>query len=330
MLTIINDKNEIKKAQKLFEQTIQKTLKKSNIASIGYQGGNQQEIFYWSPELCLWAIFSTSSSNRFWNAFGILDKPELPKLNSIDVEINFPFSGLARSIAGVIAKDERGGLIIAHRGKIGGGRKGVGQKLFFDNYNGETEILQDGQNECKVALVGALSSSHFIGQIHNFVQEVKRIKLIPTMGKSDASTNAVKEIFSPEFCGDSTVKRNATEITRKCDHGFLVKNLEAFIKKQGLKTANDVKRDLYILDKNKTIVVLFEIKSDLSLDSIYSGIGQLLLNSINLSKKPKLVLVLPNTTSSSLKISLKKIGINYLSYRWEKDTPKFLNCSEIL
>lgn len=81
MLTIIDDRLEIEKAQAKFKKKILQALCRKEIASIGYQGENYEETFYWSPELRMWAVFG-KEPNRFWNVFGLLDKPKLPSSNS--------------------------------------------------------------------------------------------------------------------------------------------------------------------------------------------------------------------------------------------------------
>ena len=49
--------------------------------------------------------------------------------------------------------------------------------------------------------------------------------------------------------------------------------------------------------------------------SIYSGVGQLLINSAGLSSRPKLFLVLPNQSNiNKLKNILDKISIDVISY----------------
>lgn len=328
MLTILHDKVEIESAQDLFQQAILKELNKENVAIVGYPGGSKKETFYWSPNLLMWAVFGRGR-NRFWNIFGILDKPKLPGLNSIDVEINFPFKGIDRRISGVIAKDGGGNLFIAHRGTIGGGRKGIGKELFLNNYRGEWIDIKDKDNFASVAIIGSLDSSRFVQQILNFVQEVQRIKKLSKKVRKSISVK-IRKKFSPEFFGRKNFEMSTKIVSSKCDHGLIVNALAHVLEEKGLKIGNDLFRDLYIFDKLGNLSSIFEVKPDLSLWSIYPGIGQLLFNSIEFSSKIKLILVLPEKPNENILSKLKKIGILCLYYGWVKRKPYFPNLKDII
>ena len=233
MLTILYDESEIESAQDRFKQAILKELNKRKVAVVGYPGGSQKETFYWSPDLLMWAIFGRGP-NRFWNTFGILDKPELPALNSIDVEINFPFKGINRMISGVIAKDEGGNLFIAHRGTIGGGRKGIGKELFLNNYRGEWIDIKDKDSFVSVALIGSLDSPRFVQQILNFVQEVQRIKKLSKKEIRDSISIKIRKKFSPEFFGKKNSEISTRLVSSQCDHGLIVNSLVSLLKEKRL------------------------------------------------------------------------------------------------
>lgn len=97
-----------------------------------------------------------------------------PRQNSmlpIVCEINPPLEGLDKRVQGAFACDN-GHIWLLHRGKIGGGKPGIGRKLFFENYLGEVrEISND-----RFAIIGDINSPDFIERVKNFVQEVERIK----------------------------------------------------------------------------------------------------------------------------------------------------------
>lgn len=331
MLTVLYEESEIKSAQDRFKHAILKELNKRSISVVGYPGGSQKETFYWSPNLLVWAIFDRGP-NRFWNTFGILDKPELPALNSIDVEINFPFRGINRRISGVIAKDEGENLFIAHRGTIGGGRKGIGKKLFLDNYRGKWIDIKDKDGFASVALIGSLDSPRFVQQILNFVGEVKRIKKLCGKRKRirDSIYKEIRREFTPEFFGKKNIDISSRAISSQCDHGIIVNSLALILEEEGLEIGNDLYKDLYVLDKQGALSYVFEVKSDLSLGNIYSGIGQLLFNSVELSNKIKLILVLPEKPDENILSKLKKIGIHCLYYKWVNQNPYFSNLKDII
>lgn len=329
MLTVLYEESEIKSAQDQFKKAILEELNKRGFAAVGYQGESHKETFYWSSDLLMWGIFQ-KTSNRYWNAFGLLDKPRLPKLNSIGVEINFPFKGIKRNVSGIIAKDENGNLFIAHRGRIGGGRKGIGKTLFLNNYRGKWVDVKDKNKIDSVALIGMLDSPRFIQQILNFVQEVKRIKKLSEKEIRDSISKKIRKKFSPEFFGKKNSEMSTRLVSSECDHGLIVNSLASVLKEKKLEIGNDLFRDLYVFDKSGKISSVFEVKPDLSLGSIYSGIGQLLLNSIEFSNKIKLILVLPEKPDENILSRLKKIGIHCLYYKWVNQKPYFSNLKDII
>ena len=67
-------------------------------------------------------------------------------------------------------------LYLLHRGRIGGGKRGVGKAVFEDKYRGKWEAVEDGDRISKLALISSFSSSRFAEHISNFVHEVERIK----------------------------------------------------------------------------------------------------------------------------------------------------------
>ncbi|MGO8735591.1 MAG: hypothetical protein ACLQVM_22660 [Terriglobia bacterium] len=106
--------------------------------------------------------------NRYWNAFGI----GLRASNSICCEINFPIEGKNEQIAGALAKDEQGAVWVLHRGKIGGGKKGVSKALFEKHYKGPWSNAEGDP----FAVVGTLGQEDFVKHVSDFVKLVDEIK----------------------------------------------------------------------------------------------------------------------------------------------------------
>ncbi|MCJ7631014.1 hypothetical protein MUP77_01240 [Candidatus Bathyarchaeota archaeon] len=148
---------------------------------LGYQGGNVDCIINWSEDLGLWFHsrklegtfnFERIAISRYWNAFGLSEVvPRQDSMLPIVCEINPPLEGLDKRTQGVFARDD-GRIWLLYRGKIGGGRPGIGRRLFFENYLGEVEDIA-GE---RFAIVGDICSSDFVECIRNLVREVERIK----------------------------------------------------------------------------------------------------------------------------------------------------------
>ena len=316
MLRIIEDGSEIRQCQGNFEQAFKKLWDKKVYGFAGHMGKtsyDERDRFNWSTELGMWGIFEKIEGSRYWNAFG-LEEPKEGALRSILTEINFPLKGVDRRIAGVFAKDESGRIFICHSGKIGGGRPGIGKKLFKDNYRGKKVMVSDGEEEEEFALIGGINSPRLPYQVRAFVLEVDRLKKIGR-GEIKRIEPKKKSEFTPEFSGKRRFKLNK-EVVSDSDHGYIVGELARLLENKDMAIGNDRNRDLYILNKEGNIQTLFEVKTDIESGSLYSGVGQLLLNSFLLEKRPGLILVIPEQLPPDIEEGLRSIGIKCLNYRF--------------
>lgn len=174
MYTTISDKRTIRESQKKMERILLTDTDREIDCFVGHKGESVSASISWSSELGIWMHFR-EISNRFWNLFGI-DEPFEGENLSIICEINFPYQGINRRIAGAFAEDENRDLHIVHRGLIGGGREGIGKSLFMNEYRYNLIQLIDGDQINEVAYIGQLDDEDFASNIADFVKEVDRIK----------------------------------------------------------------------------------------------------------------------------------------------------------
>lgn len=322
MLKIIEDGSEIRRAQDRFKKALAPYWDEAFKGVVGHMGSSWKTTIHWSKELGIWAGFSTEH-NRYWNGFGA-GKPSGSSSNSIVAEINPPLRGIDRTIAGVFVKGNKGKIIICHRGDIRGGRPGVGKTLFINNYRNQFVIVEDGDRQTEVALIGELRSPRLGYQVKEFVSEVSRIKLLVKKPTVAVATSKPQGGFSPEFTGQKHATINK-QITFNCDHGIIVGALARALESQNLIVGNDRNRDLYILDRQGNILTLFEVKTDIGTGSLYSGVGQLLINNLQEEKRPRLILVIRYRLPSKMEEGLKSIGVECLGYSLEKKGVRFNN-----
>ena len=178
---ILTNRQEIENAQREFVTRLEKSCDRKIQVRLGYQGGNVNCVINWSKNLGLWFHsrklegtfnFERIAISRYWNAFGLSEV--VPKQNSmlpIVCEINPPLEGLEKRVQGAFARDN-GRIWLLHRGKIGGGRPGIGRRLFFENYLKEIKDIAGD----RFAIIGDIRSSDFVECVRSFVQEVERIK----------------------------------------------------------------------------------------------------------------------------------------------------------
>jgi hypothetical protein len=281
----------------------------------------------WAADLGIWYAPAVISGSRYWNAFGTKD----PQGSSVPItcEVNLPLHGIDRRIGGAAASDEQGRTILVHRGRIGGGREGIGAELFWSHYEGKRLTVWDGDRDTDVAAVAELGSPRFVRQIQFFVHEVERIKTLVSDGQQGEissrsggsrtekpGTFEIKDL-GDEFAGTKTYAVSRT-VSAVCDHGPIVKKLRELLCDAGHSTGKDTFRDLYVHRKQK-VTSLFEVKPSTDRQSIYSAVGQLLLHSADLTPRPRLFFVAPDDLSDPLRTTLRRIGIEVLGFRWESD-----------
>jgi hypothetical protein len=261
MLDVIEDKNGIDNAQAFIERNLSKVADRTEKIWVGYQGGNHQLTASWNKKTGIWWINSTADGNRYWNAFGV-GEPHwgTNQSHNITCEINPPFEGINRTMAGVYAADSTGKLYLLHRGKIGGGKPGNSKTKFEKEYRGNWIYAQDGDKLNKFALIACFESPRFIQQVADFVYQVEAIK----NGQQAKGTNVLatylqKQTFSPEFEGRKSYNISQ-EVEAACDHGIVTNSLADTLKRQGVTVGSNHQIDLYTMTNN-SLTALFEVKT---------------------------------------------------------------------
>jgi len=176
MLTLLVEKSQISSAQKLLQGKLFVQLpQREGKYIIGYQGGNI-EVSDLHADHRIWFL-SSKSGARYWNAFGLADRLNISTSNSITVEINSPFSGENGKVAGLFARGDDGSVYLLHRGKIGGGRAGVGKQAFLDwSKFALTSVQLPSGGSFDAILIGKLDSQSLSSDIARFVYAVADFK----------------------------------------------------------------------------------------------------------------------------------------------------------
>ena len=326
MIQIINDPVHIGKLQKQFSINLNKVLSTSVNCWIGHPGGNFQGNVRHSSEQNIW-VAHLKVKNRYWNGFGI-GKPIEGKNNSLVGEINFPDFGINRQIAGAFGIDENNKILVLHRGKIGGGSPGVGKNLFIDNFKGNFVHAIEGSRETKFCFVAELDSPLFVKQVSTFIHEINNIKKLRKYGTDYDFAEFINYVYTDETSGISVSENNEPKITNRT-HGIIVNALANEVRLHGFGVGNDRNRDLFAYKKGK-IITLFEVKTSVSTQCLYSAVGQLLIYTIPIKDKHKLVAVFPHKLKLAVEEQFKNLGIEILYYDWNDAEPIFLNLKQYL
>ncbi|HVO66947.1 MAG TPA: hypothetical protein VMT12_10725 [Syntrophales bacterium] len=323
MLRVLDDESAIKKYRRQFIKSFKPFINEKIAVNLGHPGATVKAKVSWSDSLGIWMLHEKISDSRYWHAFGA-GKPTGASHIPITCEINFPARGIDRRIGGAMAADRGGRVYVVHRGKIGGGKKGVGKSLFEDHYRGVWTTMEDGPVDTTVALIGILNSPRFVRQVTQFVRKIDTIKNLYSSPSSQLEITFDELCFREELIGASHAQ---PELDPRfvCDHGLIVKDLYDVLSRRGLKIGNNLEHDLLIANAKGDITIVFRVITDALPESIQSGAGQLLLASTDLQGRPRLILTIPEFIDEILKAKLKKLGIDVLVYEWQRDKAVFPN-----
>jgi endonuclease III len=178
---------------------------------VGFQGESHRKNVLWSDSLGIWMLAEVIEGSRYWNAFGI-ENPTRQSGVGITCEINFPLTGINRRVAGAVAEDTAGDLHILHRGRIGGGRAGIGAELFWAHFAGDRVVATDGDRETTFAVIGSAGSPKLASGLRFFVKEVDRIKGLE-VGSGELAVEEFKG--TPSEDSSENASREHTENLRR-------------------------------------------------------------------------------------------------------------------
>jgi hypothetical protein len=327
MLKVIEDQAAIKKLAHQFVKVFKPFIDEQIKVKLGHQGASSPAKVSWSKKLGIWTFSSKVQGIRYWNAFGF-GRPKPGDLVSIAAEINFPWEAIDRKTGGAFARDLRGNIFVIHRGKIGGGKKGVGKSLFEHNYRGVWSFMEDGDGLAQVAVVGVLNSARFAMQVAHFV---KKVELLKSAAFQSPQTEFIfsETTFREDLVGYLPFD-DEQEISTECDRDLIISSLASLLKRWKLKVGNDNNHELFLADPFKNqISHIFEILTDNKEKSVLAAAGKLLLQSAEEEGKPIPILILPEENINSYAPMLQKINISVIGFRLDEDRIIFPDLGKI-
>jgi len=327
MLEVIAEQKFIKKYAGQFNKKFKPFISEEIKVKLGHQGASFHAKVSWSSSLGIWKFSRAVKEVRYWNAFGV-ERPGTSGVLSIASEINFPWAQIDRKTGGVFARDSWGNVFVVHRGKIGGGRKGVGKSLFEQNYRGVWSFMEDGESISQVAVIGYLASNRFALQVAQFVKKIEIMKL--SAAESTQTEIDFSEITFREDLIGSEAPLPEDEIISACDHDLIVSELAALLKRQKIKIGNDTESELFTVDSSENrISHIFEIVTDSKEKSVMAATGKLLLQTSVAAVNPLPVLVLPKDKMNYYEPELRRINISAVGFHWQEEKAVFSGLEKI-
>jgi hypothetical protein len=327
MLKVITDQLVIKKHARQFIRKFKPFVDEQIKVKLGHQGASFPAKVSFSKKLGIWIFSHAIKEVRYWNAFGI-GKPQPGALLSITSEINFPWSGLDRKTGAAFAEDAWGNIFVIHRGKIGGGKKGIGKYLFEQNYRGVWSYMEDGGCVTQVAVIGVMRSTRLALQTAEFVKKIELLKSA-AIHSSQTEFDFPEVTFREDLLG-SLPSSEEPDIDAQCDHDLVISNLAALLQSWKFKTGNDNNHELFLIDPSKNkISHVFEVITDNKEKNILAAAAKLLLQTTGAEGNSLPILVLSEEKIIPYAQMLQKIGITVLSFRLEDERIIFPDLGKI-
>lgn len=127
--------------------------------------------------------------------------------------------------------------------------------------------------------------------------------------------------YKKEFMGVAAVSTPHQPQLAAHRHGAVVEALHRQLESQQWITSNDDQRDLMVARAEGPARILFEVKTSIDRQDIYTGVGQLLLNGPDSPGLPlKRVLVLPATPEATMLNALKRLRIAVVHYSFNDES----------
>lgn len=324
MYLLIEDKKEIEGAQRALEHTLRLAFPNKRVRNIGYPSStvwdakiHTDEVYWYRTDRITDRLDGVSHS-RSLNWFGRFK--EAGSLH-IAVEVNTPLAGRDNMVGGFFVRDAETGMIyLMHSGRVGGGKRGVGQKAFLTWTDRPPEVAIDKEGrERRGIIVMPIEGPAAAQSVMSYVDEVAAFKAFVSEGGVESPQFRDRVLAYADYFDEASGRRRGTR-SSKIDyvsrHGDIVRAVREW-RNQSL-GANDgriVKSVLLDLgvERSGKLLEAYEIKTSVSRQNLYTAIGQLLVHGGGDECKKYLVYPTDLSIPDDISRALERIGINVLT-----------------
>ncbi len=320
MLKILTEESIIRRCQGHLLKSLRGCVEENIPVKLGHMGATIKARVSYAPRLDIWFISRKREDGRVWNAFGP-GRPAEGSATPIACEINFPLRGIDRRVGGLLAEDQAGQTYVLHRGRIGGGKKGIGQNLFREHYRGAWTRLADGTPDSSAVVIGRLKSPLLARQVAQFVFNVEQLKR-NSPRQPQLSIGFGEAGFRLDRVG-SLLEEQVPALETECDHQLAVTDLANYLRCAGCQVGNDGGRDLFLFSDRGEVSHVFEVRTETTDRALREGVARLLWNNPSPLGRPKMFLILPEAPAQGSRETLELLGIQALTYKWQNDRAVF-------
>lgn len=295
-------------------------------------GGEPDAEVYFLEKLSLWLYLKYIRNRNLWLFWcGTYDTDEFANISrlNISVELNLEIEQHSKQSSTRALLDAGYRSYIGHKGMLkGGGSGSVSMDRFKKLIKGISKqpiAWNDTETE-DVFVISEINDPEFFQNVRRYVKECERIRELARQNKIEESLS--KPYFSPGIYGTSK-KSSTKETTMSLKHEYVLEQMGKALEQRNIFAFNSFHKtmqpDMYTHDKRGKIDRLFEIKTDASTQSIYTGIGQLLVYAAEIGTDPQKFLVAPAMPAHhGFRAALRKSDIRLIRYDFKKNGLRFI------
>lgn len=326
MYSLLESEAEITSAQRKLEAAIRQSFKRNATVNIGYPGGTERDAkvitdgrhWFWPADQ---QARNRTNPHRL-NWFGLMPQAGVTRVVA-SVEINTPHEGKNNRVGGFFGRDNDSGRVyLFHSARVGGGTKGVSKEPFL-TWSGHrlVEVFDASGKPREGVLVIPIEGLGAARPAVRYVDSIAGFKLAVREDKTSTKAFLARQSRLRAFYGEAHGRRQgrrSSKIDYVSRHGEVVQALHDWRQATGLRTGqhlfNDVLIDLGLATRSDQLVEVYEVKTSVDRQSVYTAIGQLFVHGDMPNCKRVMVLPGQDELSPDLAKALKRNGVELMRY----------------
>jgi hypothetical protein len=297
-------------------------------ASVRWRGSWLTSSVQWHAGFRLWFSHRTMG-NRQWLQFGLRDPAECANLEPV-CEMSFPTAGFDKRMNGFFVRFGKD-VLLANTGKLTRDEASFTRYLDEHGYDLTAHSVTgpDGKGLQTLILTSILGPSvgynvfRFVSAVNDYRQWNCQGLLAQGKGKLSFGQKAGACTAEPFTAGESRDRLMNTVVAG------VREQLAKFIKSRSLryKIGSSPSNDVVLTSQDNTVLAAFQVTTDLSPASLYTGVGQLLLSRSTI--RAAKFLVIPGSLGPFFTQALFRHDIHATPYKLTPDMAVVLDAQAV-